>query len=216
MTINPVSKLDRYPIPKVEDLFATLQKGETFTKLDLSQAYQQLPLDEESKKYTVINTNRGLFRYTRLPFGISSAPGIFQRVIDNLLQGLPAVAGYIDDILLTGETEEKHLQTLREVLRRLDEAGLRLKFSKCKFMQQSVSYLGYRIGLHPLQDKVEAIHDAPNPQSVQQLKAYLGLLTNFYQTFQVSLQVASERLPVEVGNRAAERFSSFKRSTQVS
>ena len=73
VTINPVSKLDRYPIPKVEDLFATLQKGETFTKLDLSQAYQQLPLDEESKKYTVINTNRGLFRYTRLPFGISSA-----------------------------------------------------------------------------------------------------------------------------------------------
>ena len=74
-------------------------------------------------------------------------------MIDNLLQGLPAVAGYIDDILLTGENEEKHLHTLQEVLRRLDEAGLRLKFSKCKFMQQSVSYLGYRIdksGLHPL------------------------------------------------------------------
>ena len=61
-TINPVSKLDRYPIPKVEDLFATLERGKTFTKLDLSQAYQQLPLDAESRKFVVINTQKGLFR----------------------------------------------------------------------------------------------------------------------------------------------------------
>jgi len=71
VTVNPVSKLDRYPIPKVEDLFAKLSKGKYFSKLDLSQAYQQLPLDEQSKKYVVINTHRGLFRFTRLPFGIS-------------------------------------------------------------------------------------------------------------------------------------------------
>ena len=82
LTVNPVSKLDKYPIPKVEDLFARLRKGKYFTKLDLSQAYQQLPLDEESKKFVVINTHKGLFRYTRLPFGISSAPGIFQPASD--------------------------------------------------------------------------------------------------------------------------------------
>jgi hypothetical protein len=75
-TINPVSKLDKYPIPKAEDLFAKLAGGKKFTKLDLSQAYQQLPLDKESKQYVVINTHKGLFRYTRLPYGISSAPGI--------------------------------------------------------------------------------------------------------------------------------------------
>ena len=75
-TVNPVSKLDRYPIPKIEDLFSTLAGGKIFSKIDLSQAYQQLPLDEESKQYVVINTHKGLFRYTRLPFGISSAPGI--------------------------------------------------------------------------------------------------------------------------------------------
>ena len=75
-TINPVSKLDRYPIPKIEDLFASLAGGQSFTKIDLSQAYQQLLLDDESKQYVVINTHRGLFRYTRLPFGVSSAPGI--------------------------------------------------------------------------------------------------------------------------------------------
>ena len=85
MTINKVSKLDNYPIPKTEDLFATLNGGQQFTKLDMSQAYQQLMLDEESKVYTTINTHKGLFRYTRLPFGVSSAPGIYQQVMDNLL-----------------------------------------------------------------------------------------------------------------------------------
>ncbi len=78
MTVNLVSKLDRYPIPRTEDIFALLEKGKTFTKLDLNQAYLQLPLDAESKNYVVVNTHKGLFRYTRLPYGIASAPGIFQ------------------------------------------------------------------------------------------------------------------------------------------
>ena len=70
VTVNLVSKLDRYPIPKVEDLFARLRKGKLFSKLDLSQAYQQLTLDLDSRKYVVINTHRGLFQYTRLLFGM--------------------------------------------------------------------------------------------------------------------------------------------------
>ena len=80
MTLNPVSKLHRYPIPKTEDILATLERGKIFTKLDLSQAYLQLKLEEESSKYVVISTHKGLFRYTRLQYGISSAPGIFQKV----------------------------------------------------------------------------------------------------------------------------------------
>ena len=71
----------------------------------------------------VINTHRGLFRYTRLPFGISSAPGIFQRVIESLLKGIDGVVAYMDDILITGNSEENHLKALDEVLSRLDKAG---------------------------------------------------------------------------------------------
>ena len=119
MTVNPVSKLDSYPIPKIEDLFAMLAKGKLFSKIDLSQAYQQLPLDEESQKFVVINTPKGLFRYTRLPFGISSAPGIFQRVIETILQGIPNVVVYLDDILITGNSEDDHLLTLKKVFSRL-------------------------------------------------------------------------------------------------
>ena len=77
MTVNPVSKLHRYPIPRVEDLLAPLLKGKVFSKLDLTQAYRQLKLDAHSQKFVVINTHKVLFRLTRLPFGISSAPGIF-------------------------------------------------------------------------------------------------------------------------------------------
>jgi len=87
MTVNPVAKFHRHPIPRVDDLFATLQGGKKFTKLDLSQTYQQLSLHPDSRNYAVINTHKGLYQYTRLPYGISSAPGIFQKEMDNSYQG---------------------------------------------------------------------------------------------------------------------------------
>ena len=180
--MNPVSKLDRYPIPKVEDLFATLTCGQTFSKLDLSQAYQQLPLDDLSKQYVVINTHRGLFRYTRLPYGISSAPGIFQRVMESILQGIAGVIVYIDDILVTGSSKEEHNQRLEEVLSRLEKAGLRLRKDKCCFNVSSISFLGHKIdkdSLHPLEDKVQAVLKAPTPRNVNELKAFLGLISYY-------------------------------------
>ena len=102
VTLNEVSKLDNYPIPKTEDLLAQLGDGVQFTKLYLSQTYQQLELDEDSKKYTTINTHKGLIEYNRLCFGIASAPGIFQRTMENLLQGIPNVVVHLDDILTAG------------------------------------------------------------------------------------------------------------------
>ena len=185
LTVNKAVKLDRYPIPKIEDLFAKLSGGKRFSKLDLSQAYQQLELDEESKQYVVINTQRGLFQYNRLPFGVSSAPGIFQRTLDTVLQGIKNCVVYLDDILVTGSNDEEHLSVLDEVLSRLEKAGLRLQRKKCQFMQTSVKYLGHVMdahGLHPMPDKVQAIQDAPQPENVSQLKSYLGLLS-YYRKF---------------------------------
>jgi len=138
--------------------------------------------DDESKKYVVINTHKGLFRYTRLPYGIASAPGIFQKAMEQLLQGIPGVTVYIDDILITGETDGEHLKSLEEVLRRLAKADLRAKKPKCKFLVPSVSYLGHQIdesGLHPLPHKVKAIREAPTPNNITELKSYLGLLTYY-------------------------------------
>ena len=122
-TVNQALKVDKYPIPKIEDLFSSLSGGKSFSTSDMSQAYQQVILDEPSKKLVVINTSKGLFQYTRLPFGISCAPGIFQRVMDSLLKGIPGVVVYLDDILVTGPSEEEHLSSLKQVLTRLQEAG---------------------------------------------------------------------------------------------
>ena len=169
----------------MEDLFSNLSSGTTFTKLDLSQAYQQLELDEQSKQYTVINTHRGLFCYNRPPFGISLAPGIFQRAIESLLSGIPKVINYLEDILVTGTTEEDHFHNLQLVLQRLETAGLHLKKEKCKFLVPSINYLGHKIdaqGLHPLPDKIEAIVSASSPKTLTELKAFLGLV-NYYGKF---------------------------------
>ena len=182
VTVNQVSKLDKYPIPKIDDLFAKLAGGRSFTKLDISQAYQQLILDSESRKYTVINTHRGLFCYNLLTFGISSAPGIFQRTMESLLRGMERVVVYLDDVLVTGRTEEEHLATLDEVLRRMREAGLRLRRDKCMFLAPSVIYLGHRIdaqGLHPVADKFQAITEVPSPHNVSELKSYMDPLTYY-------------------------------------
>ena len=116
VTVNQALDVDQYPLPKPEDLFATLAGGKKFSKLDLSQAYQQLPLDAESTKYVTVNTHRGLYRYTRLPFGVASAPALFQKLMDAVLQGIPHVICYIDDILVTDSNDEEHLRNLTTVL----------------------------------------------------------------------------------------------------
>lgn len=92
-----------------------MSSGKYFSKLHLAQAYLQLPLDEDSTKYVTIDTQKGLFQYTQVPFGVASAPLIFQRTMENLLQGIPKVGIYLHDILITGATEDEHLNKLHDV-----------------------------------------------------------------------------------------------------
>jgi len=160
-------------------LFSSLSGGQELIKLDLAHAYLQVPLEEESKKYTTINTHQGLYQYIRLPFGISSAPAIFQRIIENFLEGVPHTCIYLDEILLTGKTKSEHFSNLAEVLTRLEKAGLCLKQEKCSFMLPSIDCLGDIISansLQPTKEKVHAITDAPIPGNVSQLCSFLGLV----------------------------------------
>ena len=185
LTVNKAAKLDPYPLPRIEDLFARLAGGKKFTKLDIAHAYQQIPLDKESKESVTINTHKGLFRYNRLPFGVHSAPAIFQSVMEGLLRDIPPTVVYIDDILITGTTEEEHLQNIHKVLTRLGEEGVTLKKGKCQFLLDKVDYLGHSIsedGLQPTENKVRAIREAPAPQNVSQLHSFLGMV-NYYGKF---------------------------------
>ncbi|XP_056589597.1 uncharacterized protein K02A2.6-like [Triplophysa dalaica] len=185
VTINQESTLEQYPIPRLEDMFAVLAGGQKYSKLDMSHAYQQITLDENSKQYVTVNTHKGLFTYTRLPFGVSSSPAIFQRTMEGVLKGISKVTVYLDDILLTGRDDQEHLSILEQVLERLEDCGLRLKRGKCKFLEKEVNFLGHKVdatGIHPVPEKVQAVQDTMVPSSVSELKAYLGLL-NFYNRF---------------------------------
>ena len=184
-TINSISTTESYPIPRIEDLHAMLVGGKQFTKLDLSNAYLQVLIHPEHRYLTTINTHKGLYEFTRLAFGISSAPAIFQRVMENLFKGIPGVCCYQDDILIMGNTTAEHLKSLESVFKVIAKSGLRIKRDKCKFMEPEVRHLRHKIncnGFHPLDDKVKAIVEAPAPRNVTELKSYLGLL-NYYGRF---------------------------------
>ena len=142
-------------------------------------------MDPESQQFVTINTHRGLNRYKRLPFGIASSPALFQRTMDIILRGLDHVASIQDDILITGKDDEEHIKNLDKVLSRLDHYGLRLQLSKCKFMQKSVTYMGCVIsasGISPTEENVEAIKQAPRPENLTQLRAFLGMI-NYHGKF---------------------------------
>ena len=146
--------MDSYPLPRIA--VASLSEGQLFSKLDcLAHAYQQIPLDENSQLFTTINTHKGLCCYNRLLFGVASAPAIFQRAIEAILQGIPHVCIYLDDILITGANDDEYLQTLETVLSLLDRHSAQTQH--CSFMLIAIEYLGHKIsaqGLQPTSEKV--------------------------------------------------------------
>ena len=185
VTINQQLQVDQYPLPRIEDIFATLSGGERFSKIDLTQAYLQLQMNEESKKYLTINTHKGLYQYNRLLFGVASAPAIWQRTIEQILQGLPRVQCILDDMVITGRDDKEHLENLDKVLQRLEEFNVTVNKDKCRFFEKEIEFCGHIIdkhGLHKTQDKIKAILDMPEPENVTQVRQYLGLI-NFYHKF---------------------------------
>nr|XP_047141136.1 uncharacterized protein K02A2.6-like [Hydra vulgaris] len=145
ITVNQAAPVDSYPIPNITDQLATIAGGERYTKLDLSQAYQQLELDETSREFLTINTHQGLYQPTHLQFDVHSTTGIFQREMDRRLGRLSFVKVQVDDILISWKTDAEHLNNLESVLKILKESGLTLKVSKCSFMQPEVEFCGFII-----------------------------------------------------------------------
>ena len=192
--------------------------GVQFSKLDMRDAYLQIELDDETKQLLVINTHKGLYRYNRLCFGPSPAPAIFQKLVDNLVAGIPGVAAYLDDIIVTGQTKEEHLENLRRVLEALDNYGLKLQLDKCVFFATEVSYLGYIIskdGLRASDERVQAILQYAMPTDLKQLESFVGKL-NYYGKFLPAFAsvcapiepVAVQGHSVEVVNRVCRRLRS--------
>lgn len=189
-TLNPALEDVVYPLPVIDEILSCLAHYSWFVKLDLTGAYLQLAVDEESQHLTAINTLNGLYKFLRLPFGIKTAPSHFQSVIDQILQGLEGVVAYFDDILIAGKTPKECAERLRLVLTRLREFNVQVNYDKCNFFERKLEYLGHVIsedGVAPCVSKVEALLHAPPPKDVATLRSFIGLLT-YYSKFIPNLQ----------------------------
>ena len=177
--LNVSVKRERYMLPTLVDIAPKLNGAKYFSTLDAYTGFYQIPLDSESQKLTTFITPFGRYCFQRVPFGITSAPEIFQRKMAELLQGIEGVVVIMDDILVFGKTESEHDENLEKVIRRLQEAQLRLNKDKCKFKCTSVDYFGHIVssdGLKPQLEKVDAIKNLSPPENIHELRRILGLV----------------------------------------
>lgn len=184
-TVNPVLSNDFYPLPRIDDLLAEVSGHGWYTKLDLSRAYQQLEVHPDSRQFLVVNTLKGLFQYCRLPFGIKTAAGIFQRVIEQVLAKFSYVKVYIDDVLIVADDEEQLRQRTVEVIQTLQDVGFKANWGKCEFGKRELPFLGHvvsREGLKPSPVRVKAIREAGRPRDLTTLRSFVGLVS-YYQKF---------------------------------
>ena len=176
------------PLPKIDEIYAQLQGSKIFSALDMRSGYFHIELSEEAKPKTAFvpgGPHGSKYQFNRCPFGLSQAPAYFQRLVHEVLRGLPFTFGYLDDILIFSSRVEAHLEHLRKVFLRLKEAKLKLKASKCSFFKKHIQYLGHLVsgdGIEPLPEKLEAVENMPPPKTPKEVRQFLGLV-GYYRKF---------------------------------
>lgn len=183
--INGVTKPDCYPLPRMEDCVDHVGGARFVTKLDLLKGYWQVPLTERAKEISAFVTPDDFLQYTVMPFGMRNAPATFQRLMNLVLSGLPFCEAYLDDLVVCSESWSEHMEHLRVVFCRLNEAGLTVNLAKCEFGQATVVYLGKIVGggqVRPVQAKVECIEAFPVPTNRTELCRYLAMV-GYYRGF---------------------------------
>ena len=177
--LNENVKRERFILPTLDEILPKLAKGTVFSSLDAESGFWQIPLEENSARLTTFITPLGRYCFRRLPFGITSAPEIFQRKMSELLQGHDGTVVYMDDILISGETQEIHDQRLKRVMETIRAAGLRLNKDKCRLSRPELNFLGQVVtkdGIAPNQERVKAITAMEPPQNVSELRRLLGMV----------------------------------------
>ena len=223
--LNEVTTKDRFPLPRVADVIDSLAGKSIFSIMDLSKGYWAVPIAEEDIGKTAFLTRDGLYEWVRMPFGLCNAPATFQRCINTVFAGLLwiTLTVYIDDIAVGSQDFMSHLRTLREVFQRLRTWGLRMKAQKCKFFQQEVEILGFRIstlGKKPTDRLIKAVMDFPVPlpkNGVKTIQSFLGLI-NYYACFIPHLakiahplrRLTRDNVPWEWGVKQEEAFRALK------
>ena len=185
--LNRITTQDSYPLPLIDNCLNALQGSTWFSTLDLRAGYYNIPVAEADKDKTAFITRSGCYRFNVMPFGVTGAPSLFQRLMDFVLCGLSYITClvYLDDIIVFGRTFDEQLIRLREVFGRIRQANLKLKPSKCSLFRRNVAFLGHVVsekGIAMQPEKVQAIRDWPPCQNLTELRAFLGT-TGYYRRF---------------------------------
>ena len=185
--LNDVTIKNKYPLPKIEDLFDQMNGARVFSKIDLRTGYHQLKIRETDIPKTAFTTRYGLFEYTVMSFGLTNAPAYFMNLMNKIFMEYldKFVVVFLDDILIYSKTEEEHAEHLRLVLETLQEHQLYAKLSKCEFWLSEVAFLGHIVssgGISVDPEKIRAILDWLSPTSVTEIRSFLGL-AGYYRKF---------------------------------
>lgn len=194
-TVNPQLRVAQHPFPGFDEVFASLVGGKKFSKLDVRAAFLHLPVTEETAQLLTVNTHMGLFKPKRLMYGVSSAPALWQKFVDSLFAKVPCCVVH-DDIIVTGATDEEHIDRLEQIFAICKQNGLRLNAAKCQFFKDEVEFLGFRIsakGIQKTTAKVDAVLKMPRPTTVTEVKSFLGMVT-FYARFLPDLSTVAQPL----------------------
>ena len=170
---------ERHPIPTIEEVLYDLNGSTVFSKLDLKWGFHQVELEEGSREITTFVTHRGLYRYKRLMFGISSAPEKYQRIISDVIHGFKGVANIADDLIVHGKDAGEHDKNLHAVLQRLRERGLTLNGAKCQFRLHKLTFFGHNLsreGVSPSEEKIAAVVNAQTPKNASEVRSFVQLV----------------------------------------
>ncbi|UYV82408.1 K02A2.6-like, partial [Cordylochernes scorpioides] len=177
--LNQYIRRENYPLPATEHILGQLGNACYFSKLDANSGFRQFGLAKESQKLTTFITPFGRFFFKRIPFGITSAPEIFQRKMTQLLGKIEGVVCFMDDIVVYGSSLEEHNERVRQVLKKIQEEGMTLNPEKCQFGVKTVKFLGHTLsseGLFIDEEKLDAITKMEAPRSTKELKSFLGMV----------------------------------------
>ena len=185
--LNAITKLDSFPLPRVDDSLDLLANTMYFSSFDLASGHWQIGMAPDSQQKTAFCSHSGHYEFTVMRFGLCNAPATFQSLMETILAGLARerCIVYLDEILEVGRTFEEHLRNLREVFERLRQLSLRLKASKFHIAKRQVTYLRYNVSegrISADSSKVDAVKKFPTPNDAGSSRSFLGL-ASYYQRF---------------------------------